>query len=70
MLTTELRTKVQFIFFPLMEQAQLPKFYPLFAPKPVPSAVMLKIPSFLPDPGKVHSAAGVGGAAAPRRSSN
>lgn len=38
-----------------MEQAQLPKFYPLFAPKPVPSAVMLKIPSFLPDPWKVHS---------------
>ena len=69
---TELWTKVQFIFFPLTEQAQLPKFYPLSAPKFVTSAVMLTIPSFLPDPWKLYSAAGVGNlsAAAPHQSSS
>lgn len=55
-----------------MEQAPLPKFYPLSAPKPVPSAVMLKVPSFLSDPWKLYATACMGNlpAAAARRGSN
>ena len=69
---TGLWTKVQFIFFPLTEQAQAPKFYPLSAPKPVPSAVMPRVPSSLPDPWKLYTTAGMGNlpAAAARRGSN
>lgn len=49
------------VFFPFMEQTQLPLCYPLSAPQALPFRKWsLMVPSFFPDPQKFYFAATVG----------